>query len=301
METKSTTCAKCGGSSDQEMIKSREKEGQVCHKCFVEYCERKVKTSMAKALPPRTHEIVRAIAALSGGIASRTMTKLIRASFAETKQPHKRVIQIIEAAFVITRDTVLPLADAQATATELGINFKVIVPLDDERELLRKASALSCEAHADAERIVMMRALVREAQSIGASVVMTGESATRLAAIAVSDTAKGRGERVATDVALIDDKTWDGVCIVRPLRDLLDKEIRDCAGNNAVERVDENQEEEGRTIDGVSHRWVDDLQGTFDHTVFTLLGSASRLVPLTNSSQCNLCRWFAPFVSPLFC
>ncbi|PWN86977.1 hypothetical protein FA10DRAFT_190812 [Acaromyces ingoldii] len=74
----------------------------------------------------------------------------------------------------------------------------------------------------DMRELLVGHLLRREAQRRGASALMTAENATRMAIRTVEAVAKGRGHKLPLEEANV---RWNGVAVLRPMRDLVAKEV----------------------------------------------------------------------------
>ena len=152
-------------------------------------------------------------------------------------------------------------------------------------------------------------ALIFEARRAGALAVLTNETADDLAALVFSDTAMGRGSKVATDACVMDTVTFAPTAVMRPLREFYAEEVRKYLAiklgtTEAAATKEEEEEEESKgkseseseykdMIDGICRDFLRDMQGPFGHTTFAILGSIDRLVAGGMEKQrCTVCRTF---------
>jgi hypothetical protein len=206
----------------------------------------------------------------------------------------RRLIELRALVHVTTTAAAAGRPDSiEAVSRLAGVPLRV-VRLGDGPGEAAILSELAATGNEDVVTILMARAIAREARAVGAEVVFTGDTATRLAAKSIALTAKGRGSRVATDVCLCDSASWRGtVTLVRPFRDMLHEEITDYASLLvAPDSPAPPAQSALQTIDTASASWVDLMQAKYDQTVFTILGSTARLTPEPGAPQCEFCRCF---------
>lgn len=281
------------------MFKARERDGSsLCGSCFEDRISKKIKSSLAKALGRPKREATTAVIALSGGPCSSALCIFLSRAWAEVRRrvamqrgAPLRAVDIRAAVHVVlpgqTEADRSALAAAEAAARMAGVPLRVL-------RLGETAEEAELIGRLDAREIFMARALTREATSAGAQVLITAESATRLASVAIALTARGRGSKVATAVSLCDSLTWPGLSIIRPLRDVLAEEALDFFSIIAPDfpRPAPASGAAPPTIESVSAEWLASMQSHFDQTVFTVLGSTSRLCAEPGALQCDRCRCF---------
>lgn len=154
------------------------------------------------------------------------------------------------------------------------------------------------------KKTLIKNALLFEAHKAKALAVLTGETADDLSALVISDTAMGRGSKVATDTCVMDTQTFAPIALMRPLREFYEEETKqyisikfDTKEEKGKEEGEEKVEEE-KVADNrdktevICSDFLRDMQGPFGHTMFTILGSIDRLEVGGRKGQCTLCRTF---------
>ncbi|KAJ3019441.1 Cytoplasmic tRNA 2-thiolation protein 2 [Thoreauomyces humboldtii] len=150
-------------------------------------------------------------------------------------------------------------------------------------------------AKEDMLELLVNKAILRIARKEGCSVVAVGDSSTRMAVKVLSMTSKGRG--FALPVEMTENATWyEGMRIIRPLRDILSKEV---AFFNRFENVssvispDFTTGMPARTsIDRLIETFVVGLQNDFPMTVNTVVRTASKVPSAYQDkgiASCPLC------------
>lgn len=161
------------------------------------------------------------------------------------------------------------------------------------------------------KRVLVRCALVFEARKAGALAVLTGETADDLSALVISDTAMGRGDKVATDTCVMDEKTFANVAVMRPLREFYAEETKKyisikfekvsgekVSDDEKKKEVDDECDDEKDKTEVICGKFLRDMQGPFGHTMFTILGSIDRLEvggkvqQQQQQQQCTVCRSF---------
>jgi len=162
-----------------------------------------------------------------------------------------------------------------------------------EEEQLKKLF-LSVETPSSREDLLhYFKALLvsRIAQTRGFGKVLLGSTATSLAVDLIEWTCKARGCSLPLHLTQADD-THSNVTFIRPMRDFVAKEV---AVYNYFKKLDYLIDglamlNPKATIGTLSHNFVEGLQGTFPHTVHTLLRSGSKLMPLPKDlPKCPIC------------
>ncbi|GAM90633.1 hypothetical protein ANO11243_086780 [Dothideomycetidae sp. 11243] len=219
-------------------------------------------TTQTRASAPPTY-----ILALSGGASSLSLlhaldvhiagmkAKTGRASYAlvalhvvthSAPHSHSAAMDRLKAAFPSVQFETISLSqslDSWPAPPPLVAQIEHYTSLSPEERLAAlRGRALSPTALADLDSALLSHALVSFAQSYGRGVVLLGSSGTRLAALTLSETAKGRGGAV---VAALDEgggPLGDGVRAYYPMRDLLRNDV---VAYTSVATVG------GKTLDGL--------------------------------------------------
>lgn len=154
------------------------------------------------------------------------------------------------------------------------------------------------------KKTLIKNALIFEARKAKALAILTGETANDLSALVISDTAMGRGSKVASDTCVMDAQTFAPIAFMRPLREFYEEETKQYISikfdtKKEEEKGEDDEKEEGeRVVDNrdkteiICSDFLRDMQGPFGHTMFTILGSIDRLEVGGRKDQCTLCRTF---------
>lgn len=147
-----------------------------------------------------------------------------------------------------------------------------------------------------------MEMLVTIARREGCSYIFMGDSATRQAIKMISMTSKGRGYSVALDVSVDDQQSFSDLCIMRPMKDMLSKEI---GFYNFFTHIDKlvvspfnfsTMMPGKNSIDRLTEEFIISIEREFSSTVSTICRTIMKLNPTPNiekSSRCSMC--LAPF------
>lgn len=119
------------------------------------------------------------------------------------------------------RSTV-PVCDALSRDSNTGTDLVHDTAVDMLTTMLDCLSSVS--AREDFLRVFRNQLMVAIARQRGFDKVMVGETATMLSVRMMTDIAKGRGAQVSLDTTIADKRNGD-VTVVRPLRDLNEKEV----------------------------------------------------------------------------
>ncbi|ORX97935.1 hypothetical protein K493DRAFT_406773 [Basidiobolus meristosporus CBS 931.73] len=136
------------------------------------------------------------------------------------------------------------------------------------------------------------RLLLRIAQRENCSIILLGDSATRIAIKCIAYTSKGRGFSLPYDVAT-EIEAENGIGYLRPLRDCLTKEIGIYNHLNKLETVFVPTLTTGApikaSIDRLTEDFITGLDRDFPSTVSTVVRTASKLVPTESSEKNERC------------
>ncbi|KAI9001643.1 hypothetical protein BC832DRAFT_562229 [Gaertneriomyces semiglobifer] len=149
-------------------------------------------------------------------------------------------------------------------------------------------------AKEDMVRHLTQYALRMASRRAGCKVLFLGTNATRMAIDVLSLTSKGRGFALPNEVSL--DTDWhDGLILLRPIRDILSKEV---AAYNRFERLDcvvtrtlTTGLPAKASIDRLTEEFVLGLQKDFPMTVNTVIRTAGKIVTNADAAErrCPLC------------
>jgi cytoplasmic tRNA 2-thiolation protein 2 len=138
---------------------------------------------------------------------------------------------------------------------------------------------------------------------------MRATSADRMSRSILDAIASGRGESIA-DLSAIVDKRHARVQLLRPMKDISDKEIGIFNRFEQLDHlaiiIDHPSVIDQRSIQSTTSAFIDELQSHFPATISTILSTARKVVrkPTTTgapsmSSRCRLC--FALIDDAIFC
>jgi cytoplasmic tRNA 2-thiolation protein 2 len=298
-------------------IKSREGPKAIDKEKFIKDARRIFKLHLLvntkeSLIPPGSHVLV----CLSGGPSSTAMLHLLQ----EIVSPHTyRTINFFYTALYVDVGAAVGLSDEERRekAEQVKNNFTsrehgsqkefVCIPLEhlfksddstDEQcvkklqDYLQSFKTLSSKE--DAFRQLIFATITNYAQKNGFQYVLTGESASNLAIRVISDVSKGRGYNLPLNVSFNDNR-WQGLNILRPMKDKLAKEI---AFYNAIHRLKTvfipnmtTATPLKSSIDRLVEEFITTLQTDFPSTVHAILRTTEKLkTPLTTDQHnCILC------------
>ncbi|KAI7857441.1 hypothetical protein BDC45DRAFT_544229 [Circinella umbellata] len=146
---------------------------------------------------------------------------------------------------------------------------------------------------------IKMTMLVTLAKKEGCSYIFMGDTATRQAIKMISMTGKGRGYSIPFDIGVENDTTFPGLTILRPMKDMLSKEIglynrfKDLE-EYVIPPTDFNTGKPAKSsIERLTEEFITTLDRDFPSTVSTISRTASKLTPLNDvdlSKKCAICN-----------
>ncbi|KAI8970445.1 hypothetical protein BDF20DRAFT_125404 [Mycotypha africana] len=143
-----------------------------------------------------------------------------------------------------------------------------------------------------------MAMLISIARREGCSYIFIGDSATRQAIKMISMTAKGRGHSAALDVSVDNYQSFPDICIMRPMKDMLAKEI---AFYNRFSGIDKyvispfnySTKMPGKSsIERLTEEFIVSIEQGFSSTVSTICRTIMKLTPAADidySRTCAIC------------
>ncbi|OAD01597.1 hypothetical protein MUCCIDRAFT_156834 [Mucor lusitanicus CBS 277.49] len=135
---------------------------------------------------------------------------------------------------------------------------------------------------------IKMEMLVTVARREGCPYIFMADSATRQAIKMISMTSKGRGYSVALDVSVDNTQSFKDLCIMRPMKDMLSKEIgfyNHFANVTQFETLPYNFSTmmPGKTsIDRLTEEFIVSIEREFPSTVSTICRTVMKLTPSAN-------------------
>lgn len=133
------------------------------------------------------------------------------------------------------------------------------------------------------------------ARSLNAHLVFVPETNSDLAKALLTDISLGRGASAAHDVSFVDDRVED-VKLVRPIRDLNEKEVEHYLRLNELEFIPDlclygENHAPGASIQNLTKDFVLNLQKNYSSTIATVFRTGDKMAPKMNenSGQCRMC------------
>lgn len=184
----------------------------------------------------------------------------------------------------------LPSLSSSSSSSE------VCVGVDELDRLLKLFSAIRTESARSEMKIRLRVALLyRLAETLGVWKIMTSDTADVLAKLSLASLALGRGPQINDDTAVVD-KRHAKVAVIRPMKELSDKEI---GIFNRFEKLEEltvvvgDPDPPSPAVQSVTDSFVSHLQAGFHSTLTTVLSSASKVKTIAaNREPCAFC--FSP-------
>ncbi|GAN00665.1 cytoplasmic tRNA 2-thiolation protein 2-like [Mucor ambiguus] len=142
---------------------------------------------------------------------------------------------------------------------------------------------------------IKMEMLVTVARREGCPYIFMADSATRQAIKMISMTSKGRGYSVALDVSVDNTQSFKDLCIMRPMKDMLSKEIgfyNHFANVAQFETLPYNFSTmmPGKTsIDRLTEEFIVSIEQEFPSTVSTICRTVMKLTPAANMDLTKTC------------
>ncbi|CAG9531963.1 unnamed protein product [Cercopithifilaria johnstoni] len=179
-----------------------------------------------------------------------------------------------------------------------SLTFSDIYGIDHLRQwtqLLTSCSSLSTKE--EVEYLCSNMLCIRIARKLGINKVMLSMSADELASTTLSSLALARGPSVFHAVNVVDKRHGD-VTLIRPLREISEKEIallnRFEGSDQYILNVQRNRlkaDDDDQSLQSVSRDFISDLIiNGFTGTVTTILSIANKIqAPAMNSTRCVLC------------
>ena len=312
-------CKKCREERSVVCLRVRD---TYCRSCFLTAVHHKVRASLGKHKATRPGEVV--VVACSGGQASTALVHVLQQGVeADIKRLLflPRVVFVDEGAVLgegeeVRRERVREVTASLArygfpvyTALLEGYNSSTVVlssgaevPVID-RQLASdlQANLTSLRDHTAREEFLLQarrQVLVRAAQVLGASKVVTGDSASLLAVELMAGVAGGAGGALASRVNFRDSRS-SGVEVLRPLREVSAKEAALYCRLQGLELVVQGRElgtgqESLHSIRRLTQEFLVGLQQNFPATIPTVLRTGDKLCPPAGQQEeqdsCLLCQ-----------
>lgn len=134
------------------------------------------------------------------------------------------------------------------------------------------------------------------ARSLSCGIVFIAETNSDLANALLTDISLGRGGSAAHDVSFMDDRV-QGVKLVRPIRDLNEKEVDHYLSLNELEYVSTiglfgAENPAGASIQNLTSDFVKNLQKNYSSTITTVFRTGDKMAPMSNETvgQCKICH-----------
>lgn len=167
----------------------------------------------------------------------------------------------------------LPSLPTCSAFTEIIHGFSTLTSRQDYLNQYRKAVARRC------------------AQELSCDLIFTPEINVTVAQTLLTDIALGRGASTASNVSFLDDR---GLRIIRPIRDLGEKEVIAYLKLNALKYATEPEYGQERaateSIHNLTESFVRNLQTNFPATVTTVFRTGDKLATIANEHSCRICR-----------
>ncbi|GAB0101022.1 Cytoplasmic tRNA 2-thiolation protein 2 [Sergentomyia squamirostris] len=120
--------------------------------------------------------------------------------------------------------------------------------------------------------------------------VFLPEITTDLATSVLSNVLLGRGASVALDVGFIDDRVAE-VKLLRPIRDLTHQEVENFIRVRKLQCLSPPARDPSKSIQCLTEKFVQDLQGNFSSTVATVFRTGDKLAPKQlDNGTCDFCQ-----------
>jgi cytoplasmic tRNA 2-thiolation protein 2 len=291
------------------------KKAVYCRACFMQMVMHKFRSTIGRQRLFKDSESRKTVIDYDGTPAAAFLLAMIRAGL--SADAHKRLqLQPIVVA-VVTKlerqemDAVIERVGAIKSylACDWHVVHLAAVLCDDFQDLLcstercpgidqldrltRLLSSLQTNsARTEMKNLLRTALLYRLTEALHVSKVMTPDTADRLAKRSLSSVALGRGAQMSDDTAVFD-KRHSKVAIVRPIKELSDKEV---GIFNRFEQLDQmtvvvgDPERPPAGIQSVTDSFVSHLQAGFHSTLTTVLSSASKVKTVSTSrNRCALC------------
>ncbi|KAI8997672.1 hypothetical protein BDB01DRAFT_840856 [Pilobolus umbonatus] len=143
-----------------------------------------------------------------------------------------------------------------------------------------------------------MALLVDTARREGCSYIFMADCATRQAIKMIALTSKGRGYSLPLDIGVENDISFPGICVMRPMKDMLAKEIgfynhfADIS-NLVIPTTNFNTMAPTKnSIDRLTEEFIVTLEKDFPATVSTVCRTVTKLTPsadMNNARSCAIC------------
>jgi len=331
------TCSKCNIEKSRFLYR----ECPICWKCFQNVFRKKLKQGLNYGRRTKSKS-EKALVAFSGGPSSSSLLHALHHIIIDKNEKFLfdiTVVYIDESAVLNLCETerqdtnkeiervlisysfpflLIPLEKVFSTES-VGFSFHSLNQLasndiknnimefvDKERDQLRSVFHNTKSNCSKEDLLIFLRnhLLAQIARSMRIDTVIFGSCATRLSNILISYTCKGRGYSVGQELEPLNCSKYDGLRLLRPMRDFLSKEIAFYNHFNQVDVIaiptfSTMTNNSGFSIEFLTEKFIESLQREgFSQTAHSLLRSGSKLITgsaIKNdrpSISCALC--FSP-------
>ncbi|KAJ9082487.1 Cytoplasmic tRNA 2-thiolation protein 2, variant 2 [Entomophthora muscae] len=287
-------CIKCKQAQPNVLIRNI----RYCKTCFLYAFEGKFRSIMNRAKATNDPSMKNILMGFSGGPSSRAMLQLLHQyTSSHNKYGELKILFIDES--LATEDHGDHLGCIQKIAKlypfELIIK-RIEEPMGSKEAFLDAFNGLFLY-HLREDFLSSLRhsLLVHTARESKCSMLLLGDSATRIAIKTISLTSKGRGFSLPFEVAA-ESSCYEGLSIIRPMRDNLSKEV--ALYNHHTQLYHPSiksilyKTKPKASIDRITEEFIAGLDSGFPSTVSTIVRTANKLTPSTNLAPgiwCPLC------------
>jgi len=284
-------CYKCKKENAQYLVRSN----KVCRNCFVYNTEHLFRSSLKNQLFPKKGEKV--LACVSGGANSMVMLELV--DTCRNSQKTKKLMQFVPDILYIDDSVVYntPSQQTQDWLNKVREKYQVechLVKLEEEVPDILETLPSDPQAKSDLLYIKLHNIIEKFAFEHNYLKVITGESASRISVLTMTQICKGRG--IAANKHSASPYSTDKVIIAKPLKEFLDKEIRLYQHVTQPDLLTKlplahsSSKFMSGSIDMLIENFLHCLQDKFPSTTHTLLRTSGKLRPLEIQDRCELCQ-----------
>ncbi|CAG9334515.1 unnamed protein product [Blepharisma stoltei] len=292
MEEQKQLCYKCGVKPPNYKIRSQ----KVCRDCFIKNTEHLFRSNLKALLSPKKGENL--LIAISGGANSMSMLHLTDTC----KNPEKttKLMQFTPVLLYIDDSFIYHTPQSQVSefleSVEKRYNVHInVIKIEEKIPDIEEQLNLPSQAKSDMLYFVINNLITDFARENNYQKVITGESASRVSTLVMSEICKGRGVSVSSFSSPI--LLVDGITIARPLRELLEKEVAIYHSIYDVPLLTKLPMAQSLTLpwagsmDILIQDFLGNLQSKFPSTTHTLLRTATKLIPQGNFNEiCAICK-----------
>ncbi|ORY76638.1 hypothetical protein BCR37DRAFT_162410 [Protomyces lactucae-debilis] len=315
------TCLKCKQAEVPVVLARKE---SYCHACYLHFCRAKYRRAMdAFRLTLADHARLPTLLAVSGSIASCVLVEMVHGvverthgaydmpgilhieldGFKHISEKRQRRLAWLKERFPEMQWITVPLEKLESLATEQIVlvpdasdGTPRLVGNVSRKPLSLKTSfsALSSQtAQEDMLGVYIDALLFHETKQAGAHCLQFAETATKIAAKVLTQTALGRGYTLPSHVA--DSTQRDGVWAVRPMKGLLEEELSLYASLIGMpDPVEDEVSGKPGSIGTLTQRYFRTLEKDFPSLVATVVRTTGKLVTPDQTAdektgQCPVC------------